>query len=66
MRASASLGWGLVGLRAWGEVPGGSDAWLAEAFAGVVGRPDAAPKLACLLLARRGRTLELFGRAGGG
>ena len=62
VRASASLGWGLIGLRAWEEVPAGASAWLAEAFAGVVNRPDAAPKLAILLLARGGRTLELFGR----
>ncbi len=62
IRASASLGWGLVGLRAWGETPDGSDAWLSEAVVGLADRPDAAPKLACLLLASGGRTLELFGR----
>lgn len=62
VRASASLGWGLVGLRAWGEAPADSDRWLSEAFAGLADRPDAAPKLACLLLACGGRTLELFGR----
>ena len=64
VRASASLGWGLVGLRAWGEVPAGSASWLSEAIAGVVRRPDAAPKLACLLLALGGRTLELLDGTG--
>lgn len=62
VRAPASLGWGLVGLRAWGERPGGAAAWLDESFAAASGRPDAAPRLAPLLLAAGARTLELFGR----
>ncbi len=62
VRASASLGWALVGLRAWGESPSDATGWLSEAFTKVTGRADAAPKLACLLLAAGGRTLELFGR----
>ncbi|MCA1686567.1 MAG: terpene cyclase/mutase family protein, partial [Planctomycetia bacterium] len=62
VRASASLGWGLVGLRAWGEAPAVAADWVSEATLNVVDRPDAAPKLACLLLASGGRTLELFGR----
>ncbi len=65
-RASASLGWGLVGLRAWSAVPRGFNAWVDEAIAGVIPRADAAAKLACLLLARADRTLELFGRNRGG
>jgi hypothetical protein len=65
VRASASLGWGLVGLRAWGERPDGANRWLGEAHAGVAGRADAAPKLSCLLLAAGETTLELFGRLEG-
>ena len=45
-RASASLGWGLLGLRAWGHRPALADDWLAEAYRKVAGRPDAAPRLA--------------------
>jgi hypothetical protein len=65
VRASASLGWGVVGLRAWGERPEGWDVWLAESYSAVAGRPDAAPGLACLLLASGEGTLELFGRQRG-
>jgi hypothetical protein len=64
VRAAASLFWGIVGLRAWGEPPAEAGDWLTEALARVAGRPDAAPKLACLLLAAGQGTLELFGRAG--
>jgi hypothetical protein len=59
-RASASLSWGLLGLKAWGEVPEESDRWLAEARAAVAGRADAGPKLACLLLAAGKGSLDLF------
>ncbi|MBX6315833.1 MAG: hypothetical protein IRY99_23410, partial [Isosphaeraceae bacterium] len=31
IRSALSLGWGLLGLRAWGHWPEGADAWLAEA-----------------------------------
>ncbi len=63
VRASASLGWGLVGLRAWGETPSQTDRWLHETLERIRGRADAAPKLACLLLAGGENTLGLFGRA---
>ena len=59
-RASVSLGWGLTGLKAWGEVPEESARWLAEAHAAVKGRADAAPKLACLLLAAGDGAVDLF------
>ena len=62
VRASASLGWGLVGLDAWGERPREGGRWLSEAFATVSGRRDAAPRLAMLLLASSGTALALFGR----
>jgi hypothetical protein len=60
VRASASLGWGLLGLRAWQCVPAEADRWLAEAYERATGRPDAAPKLALLLLAGGDHALQLF------
>jgi hypothetical protein len=63
VRAPMSLGWGLLGLRAWGVSPGGSSDWLEEAFAAVSGRSDAAPMLATLLLAEGPDSLRLFGRS---
>jgi hypothetical protein len=65
VRAAVSLGWGLIGLRAWGVEPDGADDWLDEALAATAGRLDAPPRLACLLLAAGARTLTLFGRDGG-
>ncbi len=63
VRASASLVWGLLGLRAWGVSIASADDWLAESFAKASGRPDAAPKLACLLLGASEASLGLFGRS---
>jgi hypothetical protein len=63
VRAAASLGWGLMGLRAWGETITSGDDWLSESFARAQGRPDAAPKLACLLLGASEASLGLFGRS---
>src|SRR4051794_13768890 len=60
VRASASLGWGLLGLRAWRSMPEGAETWLFEAFRHATGRPDAAPKLALLLLAGGDHGLQLF------
>ena len=51
IRASASLAWGLLGLRAWNSTASGRADWLAEAAAGVLPRDDAAPRLGLLLLA---------------
>jgi hypothetical protein len=62
VRAGVSLGWGLIGLRAWGEHPEGSERWLAESYASVSGRPDAAMKLACLLLANGEGTGSFFAK----
>jgi hypothetical protein len=61
IRACASLGWGLLGLRAWDAAPVEADRWLAEAFRHASGRPDAAPKLALLLLAGGDRGIASFG-----
>lgn len=60
IRACASLGWGLLGLRAWNAAPVEADNWLAEAFHHASGRPDAAPKLALLLLAGGDHGTRLF------
>ena len=60
VRASASLGWGLLGLRAWRSMPAEAERWLAESHERASGRPDAATKLALLLLAGSDHALELF------
>lgn len=60
VRAAASLGWGILGLRLGGRAPVLANRWLAESFAKVVTRPDAAPRLAVLLLAAGEKALELF------
>ncbi|MFO0907645.1 MAG: hypothetical protein U0794_04665 [Isosphaeraceae bacterium] len=63
VRAPISLGWGLLGLHAWGIEPDGQDEWLAESFRAVTGRLDAAPRLAPLLLAACPDACERFGRS---
>ena len=61
-RAAAALGWGLLGLRAWGIEPAESAAWLSESHALVTGRPDATVKLSSLLLGSSQASLALFHR----
>ena len=53
VRSATSLGWGLLGLDAWGRRPEDSDAWIAESAASLVHRPGPAPAegLALLILA---------------
>lgn len=63
VRAAGSLGWGLLGLRAWGRSPEEADRWLARSVVNLAGRPDAAPRLAVLLLAAGEKSLELFNAA---
>ena len=60
VRAAESLGWGVLGLRAWGEAVPDADRWLAESYARVAERPDAAPRIALLLLASGEHALEVF------
>jgi hypothetical protein len=60
-RSALALGWGLMGLRAWGEWPDGASAWLAESSHRNLDRPDAAPRLAYLLLASSATTPSLLG-----
>ena len=61
IRSAASLGWGLLALRAWDAGPSEADAWLAEAAGRVIDRPDAATKLAFLLLASGATSPTLVG-----
>jgi hypothetical protein len=61
-RAANSLGWGVLGLRAWGEAPEQAGDWLSESYQSVTGRPDASPRLAPLILAAADGSLPLFGR----
>ena len=60
MRAAASLGWGVLGLRAWGQSPNEADRWLAGSFENLAGRTHMVPRLAILLLAAGKKALELF------
>ena len=50
-RAAQSLGWGLIGLTAWGRRPEQADSWLNEACQANLSRSDAAMRLAMLLIA---------------
>jgi hypothetical protein len=60
--APISLGWGLLGLRAWGSEPVESEDWLNAAFDKLEGREASATELALLLLASGGdRSLKFFG-----
>jgi hypothetical protein len=51
LRCAASLGWGLLALRAHRASPATADSWLAEAFDRCASRPDSTVGLALLLLA---------------
>ena len=62
VRAPSSLGWGLIGLAAWGEAPEESGGWLAESHGAVAGNQGAAIQLATLLLAAEPCAPRLFGR----
>jgi hypothetical protein len=60
VRAGASLGWGVLGLRAWDACPREAASWLGESYRRFGSRPDAAVSLALLLLAESERGLELL------
>jgi hypothetical protein len=61
IRAAASLGWGILGLKAHGVCPPDADAWLEEAYGHCTGRRDAIVGLSLLLLSA-GRGPEATGR----
>jgi len=50
-RAAASIGWGVLGLKAHEACPPDADTWLAEAYEHGTGKPDATVGLGLLLLA---------------
>jgi hypothetical protein len=60
VRSGVSLGWGVLGLRAWDAAPLESDAWLGESFRRYGARPDATASLALLLLAASETSLDLL------
>jgi hypothetical protein len=60
-RATQSLCWGVLGLRAWGCCPEAVDDWLEEACEEALRRQDLAPRSAHLLLAAGDHSLELLG-----
>ncbi len=60
VRAGASLGWGVLGLRAWDACPREAATWLGESYRMHGSRPDAVVSLALLLLAASERGVELL------
>jgi hypothetical protein len=60
-RAPISLGWGVLGLRAWDAAPLDVQDWLSRSHALVAGRRDSAVGLGLLLLAGGERALEFLG-----
>ncbi len=60
VRAAASLGWGVLGLRAYHACPSVADSWLADALDRSLRRTDATLGLAVLLLAAADGGLRLF------
>ncbi|MBY0586019.1 hypothetical protein K2X85_02520 [bacterium] len=61
VRSGLSLGFGLLGLMAWGRRPAGSAIWLKEAWPAVAIRADGALPLATMMMATTLRTLSLLG-----
>ncbi len=59
--APASIGWGVLGLRAWGASPGWAGDRLALAFGRLAARDASAAELALLLLAAGGRAPRALG-----
>jgi hypothetical protein len=57
LRAGVSLGWGVLGLRAFGACPIEAERWLAEAYEQCAPNADAALGVALLLLAASERSL---------
>lgn len=64
-RAGRSLGWGLLGLRAWGRMPHGAAGWLREAAGKAVAGPSPTMALALVVLAGADRGVDPFSAAEG-
>ena len=60
VRAAESLGWGLLGLAAWGRTPSDAGTWLEESARRVSSRPDAAMQIGSLLMASSQRSARLL------
>jgi hypothetical protein len=60
VRAGISLGWGILGLRAWDACPPEAGTWLGESYRRHGSRPDAVVGLALLLMAASERGIELL------
>lgn len=61
-RAGVSLGWGILGLRAWKAAPEASGSWLADAYTRAESRAsDETVPLALLLLAAGPQSLDVLG-----
>jgi hypothetical protein len=54
-RSAASLGWGLMGLKAWGRSPPDAEAWLEDVAQRTLHGEATAPRLAYLLLSEGAR-----------
>ena len=68
VRSAISLGWGLLGLTAWGRRPAAADDWLSDAWPRVASRPDGTLGIATMILGSTIRSISLLGlpvRAGG-
>lgn len=64
LRSSQALGWGLLGLAAWGIRPPEAAQWLSESYDMAIRLPDAALQVSYLLLAADERSLTLLGAQG--
>lgn len=62
VRAPLSLGWGLIGLRAWNAVPADAEGWLAEAAAGLE-ENERTPLHAALLLLAGAKDWSIYSRS---
>jgi hypothetical protein len=60
-----SLGWGVLGMRAWDAAPAGCGGWLRRSLERHAGRPDAACGLGLLLLAAAEHGPRLLGTRAG-
>jgi len=61
LRSSVSLGWGVLGLRAWGDCPPEAERWLEESFRLHGRRPDSTAGVALLLAAADPNLLSALG-----
>lgn len=63
-RSAMTLGWGVIGLKAWRQCPCSAAHWLAESAEQALAHADPVPRLAHLLLAQSDHALGLLGLHG--